>query len=140
MMGGDTNIVEDALDRLPSHPDNNNAVNALDELKTYLGLVDGWRETYPTTCAYTYHQAEAQGGAQSRIDRFYVKRDLFEHTFEWGMQSVGIETDHRMITARLTSKSTNSWARQVGMAGTYNQGQETHGIYPREGTYAPDRA
>jgi exonuclease III len=103
MMGGDTNIVEDALDRLPSHPDNNNAVSALDELKTYLGLIDGWRETYPTTCAYTFHQAEAQGGAQSRIDRFYVKRDLFEHTFEWEMQSVGIETDHRMITARLTT-------------------------------------
>jgi hypothetical protein len=49
--GGDTNIVEDALDRLPSHPDNINAVDALDELKTYLGMMDGWRETYPTTCA-----------------------------------------------------------------------------------------
>ncbi|KAJ7643166.1 Endonuclease/exonuclease/phosphatase, partial [Mycena polygramma] len=103
LMGGDTNVVESGLDRLPSHTDNHNAVEALDELKQYLGLIDGWRETYPTTCAYTFRQPEALGGAQSRIDRWYVKRDMFEHTFEWGMHTVGINTDHRMITVKITT-------------------------------------
>jgi hypothetical protein len=34
-MGGDTNIVEDALDRLPSRPDSDSPVSAHDDLKTY---------------------------------------------------------------------------------------------------------
>jgi exonuclease III len=104
VMGGDFNMVEDGIDRLPARPDNPAPVNAFDDLKTYLGLVDGWRETYPTTRAYTYHQTEAQGGAQSRIDRILVKRDSFEHTFEWDIQTVGIKTDHRMVSMRLTSE------------------------------------
>ncbi|KAJ7208683.1 Endonuclease/exonuclease/phosphatase, partial [Mycena pura] len=104
LLGGDLNFVEDALDRLPSHPDSKASVDAFDELKTYLGLMDGWRETYPTTRAYTFMQAPSQGGSQSRIDRIYIKRDLFEDSFEWEMQAVGIETDHRMVTMRLTTE------------------------------------
>ncbi|KAK7007352.1 Endonuclease/exonuclease/phosphatase, partial [Favolaschia claudopus] len=104
LLGGDTNLVEDAIDRLPSHEDNNSAVLAFQDLKSYLGLVDGWRETYPTTRAYTFTQPIALGGSQSRIDRFYVKEDVFEHTFEWDIQTVGIETDHRMISLRLTTE------------------------------------
>ncbi|KAK7000162.1 Endonuclease/exonuclease/phosphatase, partial [Favolaschia claudopus] len=104
LFGGDTNIVEDAIDRLPAHTDNKAAVDAFDELKTYLRLVDGWRETYPTTRAYTFLQPGALGGSQSRIDRMYVKRDLFEDTFEWDIQTVGINTDHRMVTVRLTTE------------------------------------
>ncbi|KAJ6458145.1 hypothetical protein C8R47DRAFT_1246697, partial [Mycena vitilis] len=56
VMGGDTNVVEDAMDRLPTKADAAASVAALDDLKTYLRLMDGWRETYPTTLAYTYHQ------------------------------------------------------------------------------------
>jgi exonuclease III len=104
ILGGDTNFVEDAIDRLPSHPDSKASVDAFDDLKAYLGLIDGWRETYPTTRAYTYIQTPAQGGSQSRIDRIYIKRDLFEDSFEWEMQAVGIETDHRMVTMRLTTE------------------------------------
>ncbi|KAJ7104119.1 Endonuclease/exonuclease/phosphatase, partial [Mycena belliarum] len=104
VMGGDFNIVEDPIDRLPPREDNAAAVDALDDLKTYLGLVDGWRKTFPTTCAYTYHQSEAQGGAQSRLDRLLVKRGIFEHTFEWEMQTVGIPTDHRMVSMKLTTE------------------------------------
>jgi hypothetical protein len=55
LMRGDTNVVEDALDRLLAHPDGNAPVAALDELKRDLRLIDGWRETYLTKCAYTYH-------------------------------------------------------------------------------------
>ncbi|KAJ7213679.1 hypothetical protein C8J57DRAFT_1035833, partial [Mycena rebaudengoi] len=42
VLGGDTNIVEDPIDRLPSRSDPSAAVTALDELKTYLRLVDGY--------------------------------------------------------------------------------------------------
>ncbi|KAJ7276722.1 hypothetical protein C8J57DRAFT_1434452 [Mycena rebaudengoi] len=63
------------------------------------------RETYPSTCAYTYHQTIAQGASQSRVDRFYVKTSLFKQTFEWGMQTAGINTDHRMVTVRLTTEN-----------------------------------
>ncbi|KAJ7024096.1 DNase I-like protein [Mycena alexandri] len=102
--GGDWNNVPDAIDRLPSRTDNNGPVNALDDLMNYLGLIDGWRETYPTTCAYTYHQFEVQGGAQSRLDRVYAKRDNFVNTFEWDIQTVGIETDHRMVSVKISTE------------------------------------
>ncbi|KAJ7148028.1 Endonuclease/exonuclease/phosphatase, partial [Mycena crocata] len=104
IMVGDTNIVESEIDRLPVHPDNEAAVNALDDLKTYLRLVDGWRETYPTTREYTYHEAESQGGAMSRIDRIYIRHDIFEQSFEWEIQTIGIETDHRMVSTRITTE------------------------------------
>ncbi|KAJ7098801.1 Endonuclease/exonuclease/phosphatase, partial [Mycena belliarum] len=103
-MGGDTNIVEDAIDRLPSHSDPENAVMELDKLKEYLGLVDGWRRTYPNTRAYTYIQSRRSGnGSQSRIDRIYVHRDLFRQTYEWRIKTVGISTDHRMVSVRVTT-------------------------------------
>ncbi|KAJ7487493.1 hypothetical protein B0H11DRAFT_2408084 [Mycena galericulata] len=104
ILGGDTNFVEDPIDRLPAHPDSTSATEAFEDLKRYLGLVDGWRETFPTTRAYTFLQPAALGGAQSRIDRIYIKRDLFEDSFEWEIQAVGIETDHRMVTMRLTTE------------------------------------
>jgi exonuclease III len=62
LLGGDTNFVEDAIDRLPSHPDSKYATDAFEDLKRYLGLIDGWRETYPTTRAYTFLQSLTQGG------------------------------------------------------------------------------
>ncbi|KAK0494944.1 hypothetical protein EDD18DRAFT_1058202, partial [Armillaria luteobubalina] len=54
IMGGDMNIVEDSIDRLPAKEDAEEAVLALDELKTKLRLYDGWRQTYPSERNYTY--------------------------------------------------------------------------------------
>ncbi|KAK7016575.1 Endonuclease/exonuclease/phosphatase, partial [Favolaschia claudopus] len=105
-MGGDTNVVEDSIDRLPSHPDADIAVTALDELKSYLGLMDGWRATYPTTLAYTYLQKST--GSQSRIDRIHVKRGIFDQTYEWKIQASGIQSDHKMVSVRITSANAPS--------------------------------
>jgi hypothetical protein len=33
ILGGDTNFVEDAIDRLPSHPDSKASMDAFDDLK-----------------------------------------------------------------------------------------------------------
>lgn len=38
---GDMNLVEDVLDRMPVHEDNQAAVSAIMELKTHLGLANG---------------------------------------------------------------------------------------------------
>ena len=85
-MAGDMNMVEDDIDRLPCRPDPEETTTEMDLLKTYLRLVDGWRQTYPNTRAYTYTQTRnAGGGAQSRIDRIYVRRDLTGQ-----LQSVGV--------------------------------------------------
>jgi hypothetical protein len=102
VLGGDTNFVEDTLDRLPAHEDPDSAVSAFDSLKEYLSLTDGWRDTYPTIKAHTYHQVHT--GSQSRIDRIYIKRGLMEHAYEWEIESVGIKTDHRMVTVKLTTE------------------------------------
>ncbi|KAJ7138980.1 hypothetical protein C8R44DRAFT_867151 [Mycena epipterygia] len=80
-MGGDMNVVEDDIDQLPAHTDPDATVSELDSLKSYLGLADGWRDTYLTTKAYTYYQKST--GSQSRLDRIYVKHRLLEQTYEW---------------------------------------------------------
>ena len=40
---GDFNVVEDTIDRLPSHNDNTNTREALFEFRSQLELIDGWR-------------------------------------------------------------------------------------------------
>jgi len=40
-MAGDFNMVEDSLDRLPSHSDQEDTTEALDNFKQLLGLEDG---------------------------------------------------------------------------------------------------
>jgi len=47
IMLGDFNIVEDALDRLPSHSDPAGPVSGLDNFRARLHLQDGWRNTNP---------------------------------------------------------------------------------------------
>ncbi|KAJ7172880.1 hypothetical protein C8R43DRAFT_874043 [Mycena crocata] len=100
-MGGDLNIVEDDIDRLPAHGDAAFAVAALDELKSYLNFTDGFRQTFPNTKAYTYHQKAT--GSQSRIDRWHTTHALFPQSFEWQIRTVGVLTDHKMVMVRVTT-------------------------------------
>lgn len=66
IMLGDFNLVEDSIDRLPCHPDDASAVAALGELKSELGLVDGWRNANPDRRGYTH--IHAPNTSQGRID------------------------------------------------------------------------
>lgn len=102
VMLGDCNLVEDALDRLPPHPDYQSATEALADLKADLQLTDGWRSIYPDTRAYTFMQKPAQGGAQSRIDRIYAKEDFIRFSKGWSIEPVGISTDHQLISVQLS--------------------------------------
>ncbi|EIN10348.1 hypothetical protein PUNSTDRAFT_65244, partial [Punctularia strigosozonata HHB-11173 SS5] len=98
---GDFNIVEDKIDRLPTHPDNGEAVNALRELKAKLNVIDGWRGENEETPAYTFLQKAT--GSQSRIDRIYVNKRTSKICDDWRIEDPGaIETDHRMVSVRIT--------------------------------------
>lgn len=86
---GDCNVVEDAINRLPVHSDAEVAINALDELKSQLHLVDGWRSTYPNSCTYTYSQKrKGQKRIQSRLDRIYIGSNIFENAYEWRISHI----------------------------------------------------
>jgi exonuclease III len=96
-MMGDFNIVEDALDRIPAHADDNAAVEELRKLKTNLNLVDGWRNDNPNGKAYSFLQSAT--GIQSRIDRIYVTRQVYETMRKWEITNHGIISDHKLVSA-----------------------------------------
>jgi exonuclease III/ribonuclease HI len=93
---GDFNMVEDAIDRLPSHDDKARQVNALDDLKSELNIIDGWRDTFPTSPKFTFHQPNSS--RHSRIDRIYLTRPLHETAQDWDILPSGIpNVDHDMV-------------------------------------------
>ncbi|KAJ4493135.1 hypothetical protein C8J55DRAFT_586310 [Lentinula edodes] len=55
-MLGDLNMVEEALEQLPSRQDPIPILEAFDNLKVSLQLEDGWQNTFPTRLEYTYKQ------------------------------------------------------------------------------------
>ncbi|KAL0562674.1 hypothetical protein V5O48_019409, partial [Marasmius crinis-equi] len=117
-MAGDTNIVEDPIDRFPVRKDPDGPTSALDDLKRELQLVDGWRETYPTKISYTYLQKAT--GSQSRIDRIYTRREMLNNTFNWNITAVGIPTDHNLISVTVenhdapeTGEGVWTWPRHM---------------------------
>lgn len=56
IMLGDYNLVEESIDRLPAHTDNERAASSLADLKSFFHLCDGWRQQNPTDLAYTFLQ------------------------------------------------------------------------------------
>ena len=52
---GDLNMVEEAIDRIPAHPDPMEVTKALSALKSHLSLVDGWRRENQSTIDFSFH-------------------------------------------------------------------------------------
>ena len=77
ILAGDFNIVEDLIDCLPMHGDRADAVDALDKFKSSLRLRDGWRNTYPSTRAFTNLQSNGTR-SQSHIDRIYTINPILQ--------------------------------------------------------------
>ncbi|KAF5352050.1 hypothetical protein D9758_009406 [Tetrapyrgos nigripes] len=98
ILAGDMNMVEaGVIDRLPARDDPEDAVEALDELKMSTQLRDGWRDTYPDTKAYTFHQTAT--GSQSRIDRIYATDAILTASREWKIEPTGVPgADHWMVS------------------------------------------
>jgi hypothetical protein len=100
MIIGDFNMVEDAIDRMPSREDQRSTVTSLQSLKTMLSLEDGWRETFPDKLEFTYMQNR---NIHSRIDRIYITHNLLETSIDWRIEPSGIpESDHDLASVVLT--------------------------------------
>ncbi|CAK5272653.1 unnamed protein product, partial [Mycena citricolor] len=101
LMGGDMNLVEEPLDRLPSREDAPRTVAALRRFKRLLGLVDGWRGENPDAKDFTYTSGR---DTHSRIDRIYVSNAQLKRTRKWTLDDcVGKLSDHRMVSTTITA-------------------------------------
>jgi hypothetical protein len=56
IMLGDFNLVEDAIDRLPSHIDPHTTVLSLNNIRNKFQLQDGWWATNPNTKSFSFLQ------------------------------------------------------------------------------------
>jgi exonuclease III len=68
-MGGDFNLVADAIDRLPHRTDNEAVVAAYLRFTRMLRLIDRWRQCNPDTKEYTHIGSRK---SLSRIDKILV--------------------------------------------------------------------
>ncbi|KAF9784120.1 Endonuclease/exonuclease/phosphatase, partial [Thelephora terrestris] len=106
---GDFNLVEDAIDRIPCRGDDAQTVQTLREFKIKHNLTDGWRKANPTEKAYSW--TRLSDGTQSRIDRIYVKEEMFPDCSDWAIAMPPIPTDHDMILAKVTTPTTPKLGR-----------------------------
>lgn len=104
IMLGDFNLVEDAIDRLPSHADPSGATNALDNLRSFLQLKDGWRTTWPTKRAFSFLQTST--GVQSHIDCIYASNDIITSVTNWNIEHTAVVTDHKMVLLNVIDPKT----------------------------------
>ncbi|KAJ7040046.1 hypothetical protein C8F04DRAFT_886001, partial [Mycena alexandri] len=96
---GDTNLVEEPIDRMPHRRDSAPAAAALARFKRLLGLEDGWRKVNPDTKEYTYTSPH---GTLSRLDRIYVSPTLFKNCKHWVISdAAGGLTDHRLVSVQI---------------------------------------
>ena len=100
---GDFNVTEETLDLLPTREDEINRVESLRNFLRPLNLSDGWRINEPTTCDYTF-PANGQR-SRSRLDRIYVTQEILNSSFNWKIINTGVQTDHRAVTAELSTAS-----------------------------------
>ena len=101
---GDFNLVEDAIDRMPSRPDDPQTTEILREFKIKHSLIDGWRQANLEEKGYTW--SRESDGTQSRIDRIYIREAYFNDCVAWKIEPAPIPTDHDLISAQISTPST----------------------------------
>jgi exonuclease III len=100
-IGGDFNLVSDAIDRLPHRTDSDAVVAAYLRFTCLMEAKDGWRQTNPDTKAYTHVSTH---GTLSRIDRILVSPTLMKNCSHWGINdTAGGLTDHRMVSTMISA-------------------------------------
>ncbi|KAJ7081747.1 Endonuclease/exonuclease/phosphatase [Mycena epipterygia] len=100
-MGGDLNLVADAIDRLPHHMDPDQVVTAYLRFVCLMELKDGWRQNNPETKAYTHASTR---GTLSCIDRILVSPTLMKNCHHWSIDDIaGGLTDHRMVSVTVSA-------------------------------------
>jgi exonuclease III len=97
---GDFNMVEQAIDRLPEHQDDNALTKRVNQIINKLEVVDGWRKDEEEAREYTYSQKTPFAAA--RIDRIYVAKQIIQMANDWHINETYNLSDHRMVTVTLT--------------------------------------
>ena len=100
IMLGDFNPVEDALDWIPSSTDDHRLTTLLRKLRSDANLIDGWRAANEATKGYTW--TRDSDGTQSRIDRIYVREDMFPECSGWEIDAPPVPTDHDIVSAKIS--------------------------------------
>ncbi|KAK0486817.1 Endonuclease/exonuclease/phosphatase [Armillaria luteobubalina] len=103
-MSGDFNLVEDALDRLPTHEDHRATVEAFTNFRRKMNLRDGWRNANPDTKDFTFTQM-AGNFSRSRIDRIYVSAHRMNNCERWIIKDPPLSTNHRAIYVQMIHPS-----------------------------------
>ena len=103
---GDFNLVEDSLDRYPSHKDNDKTVGMLSEMLKTNKMVDIWREMNKDERDFTFTQAGTNSLA--RIDRIYVHENAKENMNNPQIQNAAKLSDHKMATIEITKTKTKN--------------------------------
>jgi len=109
IMLGDFNLVEDAIDRLPTHTDPHTAVMSLDNLRNKFQLQDGWRITNPDTKSFSFLQKST--GVQSRIDRIYASANIIKTAADWEIGTTALNTDHKMVSVKVIDQKAPYFGR-----------------------------
>lgn len=78
IMLGNMNIVEEAINRLPSHTDPAEAISALISLKSQFNIADSWCRENPTTLDFSFQMVNKL--VQFRINKIYISKDLIPYS------------------------------------------------------------
>jgi hypothetical protein len=95
---GDFNMVEDAIDRFPPHPDQGDLVTTMKLLTNTRRLDDGWRKAHSSGSAdgFTFKSSN-ECLSRSRIDRVYVTDEVFGKSSKWQVAETPSSFDHRIV-------------------------------------------
>ena len=97
---GDFNCVEANIDRLPLSQNAPAAARALEELKSEIGLMDGWRQEYPDKLDYSWSD---RAGRRSRLDRIYVTEEVLKCSRDWLIKKAAFTTDHSLVSVNFSN-------------------------------------
>ncbi|EJD38390.1 DNase I-like protein [Auricularia subglabra TFB-10046 SS5] len=99
---GDFNMVEDEIDRFPAKLNPIDGPDSFTELKRYLRVSDGWRETFPDTTEWTWRNRARS--TMSRIDRIYMTNAMLMASREWNIELSGLNAnDHSRISVTVVN-------------------------------------
>lgn len=117
LMMGDFNLTEDQIDRAPMRNDNENATQALRDMRHQLNLIDTWRHAFPSERLFTFI---SNTNSMSRIDRIYASPNLNHSLSNWKDYKSIIPTDHKIIQVKFAPQGAphlgkGRWAWPIGM-------------------------
>src|SRR5258708_223175 len=105
MLLGDFNMVEDAKDHLPPHPDPTSMVEALQALKLEINAIDGWRNANPhPDHDFTFKQPV--GGSRSRINRIYTNEGIINRALDWKIENAEVPMHHLLVSVKIYDLNT----------------------------------